>query len=529
MTSNKTVLAPDTMPCTVDHAPPRGLNRRDFHKIAHGGLGDGHNNYAHSMTWFRGKLYIGTTRSNLCSLKLQSAYSHLPFQIWPVECPDNLDDLYRLDRRAQIWCFDPASGRWAMVFRAPLVDGKDGGQVPREFGYRAMVVFKGDSDPAPALYISAWAPGRAPGGLILRSYDGIEFLPVTDYGILEPPISTTRCLAAFKGRLFFSPTARRGSDGGQQNTAGLPRIFETHDPAAKVWTPVNRPGFGEPGNLGIFTMCSLDDQFYAGTFNLSGFEIWASDCEGQPPYRWRRVVHGGAGRGPLNQAVVSMTAFKGALYVGSGIQGGGHDRVNSIGPAAAELIRVNADDTSDLIVADPRKAGDGVTEPLSGLRAGFGNCFNGYLWALGGHEGWLYAGTFDWSVMLRWAKLDQAPGMVRKFVELVGSEQIVENEGGFDLWRSFDGENWLPVSRRGFGNPYNCGVRNLVSTPHGLFVGTANLFGPRVAVRDGEGWRYEANPDGGLEVWLGRHDGDAAAHDAPRSPVEQSSEGADRG
>ena len=67
-----------------------------------------------------------------------------------------------------------------------------------------------------------------------------------------------------------------------------------------------------------------------------------------------------------------------------------------------------------------------------------------------------------------------------------------------------------PVTRRGFGNAYNLGIRNLVSTPQGLFVGTANLFGPRVAVRaEGGGWQYEDNPLGGLEVWLG-HDGDEA-------------------
>ena len=77
------------------------------------------------------------------------------------------------------------------------------------------------------------------------------------------------------------------------------------------------------------------------------------------------------------------------------------------------------------------------------------------------------------------------------------------NEGGADLWRSRDGENWMPVTTRGFGNLYNGGIRNLVSTPYGLFAGTSNLFGPRVAVCHGSDWVYEDNPRGGLEVWLG--------------------------
>ncbi len=126
------------------------------------------------------------------------------------------------------------------------------------------------------------------------------------------------------------------------------------------------------------------------------------------------------------------------------------------------------------------------------------------MWAMGVHDGWLYAGTYDWSVMLRWARLDQAPDRVRRLIASVGTETILNHEGGADLWRTADGDNWLPVTRQGFGNPYNWGIRNLVSTPHGLFVGTANVFGPRVAVRDGDGWAYQDNPDGGLEVWLGQ-------------------------
>ena len=76
--------------------------------------------------------------------------------------------------------------------------------------------------------------------------------------------------------------------------------------------------------------------------------------------------------------------------------------------------------------------------------------------------------------------------------------------GGFDLWRSRDGVQWLPVTRSGFRNPYNWGVRSMVSTPHGLFVGTANPFGPEVSVgKPGDGV-YRANPRGGTEIWHGR-------------------------
>ena len=486
--------------------PNPGLSMRDFQRIAQGGFGDGHNSYAHSMAWYEGRLYVGTTRSNLCMLRLQSAYKAAPFYAWPIECPETLEELDKFDRCAQIWRYDPAVKQWEMAFRSPLITGiSGGGMVAREMGYRSMAVFQGKSDPKPALYAAGWAPGTAPGGHILRSYDGRTFEAVTRPGILEQAVSATRSLTSFSGRMFFSPTARRVTErtGGQANNAGVPLVFESPDPAAQDWAEASEPGFGDSGNLGIFSLFADDNRLYAGTFNLAGFQIWASDCLGPAPYRWVKLIDNGAGRGPLNQAVASITSFDGAIYVGSGIQGGGSDRVNKVGPAGAELIRINPDDSWDLIMGDPREVDGERREPLSGLRSGFGNFFNGYVWTLASHNGWLYAATFDWSVMLRWTNSSEAAPRVVRFFNLLDPEIVITNSSGADLWRSRDGENWMPVTRQGFDNPYNAGIRNLVSTPHGLFAGTANFFGPRVAVRRGSDWVYEDNPRGGLEVWLG--------------------------
>ena len=484
-----------------------GLSMRNFTCIAQGGFGDGHNSYAHSMTWFDNMLYVGTTRQNLCMLRLQSAFQTVPFHKWPVECPDTLDQLDRTDRCAQIWCYNPGVERWEMIYRSPLVQSSVSGMVAREMGYRSMAVFQGESDPKPALYVAAWAPRRAPGGNILKSYDGRTFEPVTRPGILEQSIQATRSLTTFRDRMFFSPTAHRAADlqGGQQNIAGLPLIFESRDPGARRWTEVNDPGFGDPGNLGIFSLVADEERLYAGTFNLAGLQVWASECRGTPPYKWYKLLDRGAGRGPPNQMVMSMLSFNGAVYIGTGLQGGGNDRVNKIGPAAADLIRINPDGTWDLIVGDSRDVDGKRCEPLSGLRSGFGNFFNGYIWSLEAHDGWLYCGTYDWSIMLRWSTLSEAPPKVARFFNLLDPETVIANASGAELWRSRDGENWMPVNRRGFGNPYNVGIRNVVSTPCGLFVGTGNFFGPRVAVRSGLEWGYEDNPRGGLEIWLGKH------------------------
>ncbi|MBD2183260.1 hypothetical protein H6S82_19915 [Planktothrix sp. FACHB-1355] len=486
-----------------DPTPLPGLGFKNFRKICDNGFGDGYNSFAHSMAWFNNHLYVGTTRANFCMAKVQERTIRraADIAIWPIESPDDIESIYKLDRRAHIWRYNPLTQNWQQVMRSPRVMGIKGAEVDRDVGYRGMAVFQGESDPQPVLYVSTWAASRAPGSRLLRSEDGKNFTVISQPGIIGIPIPSTRVLVPFKGRLFMSPT---GGAAGNANKAVAPTIYETHDPVKGEWQAASLPGFGEPENQGIFMVCPFKDRIYAGTFNCEGFQIWSSNCEGNPPYKWTKVIDKGAYRGSLNQIAICMSAFKDALYVGTGIQGCGIDTENNIGPAASELIRIFPDGKWDLIVGKSRNTPDGVKKPLSGLPPGFGNFFNGYFWRSAVHDGWLYVGTCNmFSLMLPWLSLQRWSMQSRRLVEQVGVENIVNSQSGFELWRSCDGENWLPVNKRGFGNPYNIGVRSLVSTPYGLFLGTANPFGPRVAVRQNGQWIYADNPLGGLEVWLG--------------------------
>ena len=54
----------------VKALPAQGLARHHFSQIGVNGLGDPLNAYAHSMAWYQGHLYVGSTRSNLCMLKV---------------------------------------------------------------------------------------------------------------------------------------------------------------------------------------------------------------------------------------------------------------------------------------------------------------------------------------------------------------------------------------------------------------------------------------------------------------------------
>ena len=53
-----------------------------FKKISTQGFGDPLNQYAHSGAWFKGKLFIGTSRANLQFLKLGKLNVDIPQ--WPV-------------------------------------------------------------------------------------------------------------------------------------------------------------------------------------------------------------------------------------------------------------------------------------------------------------------------------------------------------------------------------------------------------------------------------------------------------------
>ena len=448
------------------------------------------------MAWYRDHIYVGTTRANLCLISIRAPH-RMP--VWPVRCPA---DVYDLDLRAQIWRYDPSDGSCELVFTSPMVPTAGGPAVPRELGYRGMAVFKGAGDPGPALYVSNWPTMRSSQPpLVLRSDDGRSF-GVGSQLSTDPSIQSFRALVPLDGHLYTSPTGRNR---GSSNVSHDATVFETSDPVTSQWSPVSPVGFGDPANQTIFEMTPFNGFLYAATLNpVTGFQLWKCQPDGRAPYAWQLVLRDGAYRGNLNEGACSMCVYKDALYLGTGIQNGGYDRTNGVGPAAAELIRVHPDDSWDLVMGLPRETPHGFKVPLSGLGPGFNDIFNGYVWRMAVHNGWLYAGTYNWRAFLPYLEFSNWPASVRQLGYEIGVDSAVRGRGGFHLWGTPDGVNWQPITINGFENPYNCGVRTMLSTPNGLCVGTANPFGPDVAVKTPNGWEYVPNPGGGLEIWLGK-------------------------
>ncbi len=523
-------LAFEAQPATVGGAalgrpaPPRALATADFRRVAQNGFGDGSNSYAYSAAWYQNHLYVGSNRDILPLLIMRSPFK-IPFAVPPVPLPN---DYTELDLRGQIWRYNVAADEWSRVYHAPLIEGYQGRMAPQAFGFRAMTVFKGKSDPHPAIYTIPAVGRNVLESVTLRSLDGETFntLPAPWVPGSDVVYGSFRAMVEFKGRLFVAPSSAKGNpealrmEQGKEvlithaNTSQDSAVLCSADPASGEWELSSPPVFGDFTNASIIDMLACGDYLYVGTLNVRhGFQLWRTTAEGPAPHHWELVIDRGADRGAYNQAILSMAEFQGDLYIGTCIQNGGFDRVYQVGPAAGEVLRVRHDGTWDIVVGDPRITRQGLKTPTSGMRAGFGNPMNGYIWRMRVHEGVLYVGTCDISSFVPFSSVDTWPEHLKRLLDPRSLEKFLDRLGGCELWRTTDGDNWLPVTRNGFDNRYNLGIRALVSTPHGLFVGTANPFGPKVAVREGDGWRYEDNPRGGLEMWLGAH------RTAPRAPA----------
>jgi len=424
--------------------------------IARDGFGDSRNSYAWSMAWFKGALYVGTARSAICVENATIAY-YLPdagfYRREPMPgltCPPTI---HQADLRAEIWRYEPGSGRWTRVYRSPRVPNPRarGRLVGRDIGYRGMHVHT-ERGGRKALYVAALSPDefipelRRPNPpRILRTTDGERFRPLR----ARPPVIRTylgpyrpvgfRALATVGRSLYVTATPGLTGDG---------VVLRVRRPGGRS------PSFEQvsPPKLAIFELATFDGRLYAGTGDRdSGYGVWRADPD--RPSRWQPVVVGGAGRGSAVTSVVSMAPHRGRLYVGA------NGWLTSLFPAS-ELIRVARDGRWEVVVGNPRRDADGVVRsPLSGLPDGFGNIFNQHFWRMQVFRGALVLGTNDWS-----SSLSGTPGI----------PESVRSEFGFDLYGTCDGSHWWAATRDGFGRDDDFGIRSMAVSRVGLFIGTTN-------------------------------------------------------
>jgi hypothetical protein len=178
-----------------------GVNR-----VATGGFGDQHNNWAWSMSWFNNMLYVGTGRETACVTSATSAIQLGIPSLYPPATGDCTPDYHYLPLTAEIWQYNPATNIWKLVFQSPnslsTVDstGKTVATA-RDIGFRGLTIVN-EPGGVTALYAGgvtsgelfechppnittactpqgSWPPPR-----ILRSTDGVTWNPLPQNGTL---------------------------------------------------------------------------------------------------------------------------------------------------------------------------------------------------------------------------------------------------------------------------------------------------------------------------------------------------------
>ena len=430
----------------------RGMQPVDdptFELAAPQGFGDRQNSWAWSMQWWRGHLYVGTNRAWECA-SAASLHAFNPVYEYPPTDPDIActDDPHDLPLRAEIWRWTPPN-TWTRVYQSPEIPipGVPGKFVGRDVGYRGMTIFQ-EADGTEALYVgsvtSTFLSYRTPPPRILRSTDGITFEPVPqDPGTVlgDLPWNSLRNPVTYNGRLYIQAGAVLG--------AGV--LLEAADPRAgnDAFRVVSPP------SMIVSAMEAYNGALYVGTRDSrNGYAVFKTEATGPLPYVYQNVIEKGGYLPHLpDDEVLTMKVFRDHLYFGTDATG------NFLNPSTgAELLRVNPDDTWDVVVGDPRDTPTGRKTPLSGYTAGFGSAFSRHMWRLEVFEGNLYAGTFDSSTLFR-----NEPDFPQSIL-------------GFELYRSSDGSHFDPITTTGFDDKFNFGVRTMAATPYGLFLGTANFY-----------------------------------------------------
>jgi hypothetical protein len=428
--------------------------------IAQRGFGDPANSYSWSMAWFKGKLYVGTARKQLCIENLTIDY-YLPvagdYTTNPepgVHCPKNPN---RLPLRAEIWQYTPRTGIWRMVYRSPLVRNPRarGKMVARDLAYRGMLVWH-DARGRPELFVGAVTPDEFLPELLhhhppslLRTTDGTHFhvggafnsIVHNPYGVFRP--MGFRDLVTWKGKLYVTLTGGLTGDG---------EVYQVNHP----WS--DHPTFRQmtPPWMIVFETHVFHNRLYVGTGDKThGYGVYSTNGRGRR-WKWHQVIADGAGRGQVMTSVVSMAVYRNWLYVGSS----GWYTTNVL--PSSELIRIRADGRWQVVAGNPRVYRGRLYAPISGLVDGFDNIFAAHFWRMVNYDGGLYVGTNDWSWLMQ---EDQQNPWLQTFLA---------PEYGFDIWGTCDGSSFFPVTRNAFGNQDDFGARNLVGSPFGLFIGSAD-------------------------------------------------------
>ncbi len=440
------------------------------------------------MQWFNGKLYVGTGRDVNCFSHADDLVQTGAKIAYPIAgCPSDYKDL---SLQAEIWQYTPQTKTWLRVYQSPadIPIGNDQAGHPvnaaEDIVFRSFAVFT-EADGTQAMYVAAdnasplfdtlppYNSQGYPNPRILRTTDGINYTPIpmapgTFMGTLvanspqQFKVRGFRDLVSYNGKLYATASDFIGTGFiiSSSNPSAGNNAWQASSPATASF-PV-RTVFVYNNYLyvggGDYRVGPTDAQ---GKVTPAGYFVYKTTNPTTDISSFTPVITNGAGM-PLGQRAhdaLSVITFQGQLYVGT-------DR-------PTELVRINPDDSWDLVVGPPRDTSsqphpEGTLYPLSGMGNGFGNNFTGHFYRMGVYNNQLYLGTWDWSTSL--ADL-QATDPLPYF------DPVFLYEFGTDIFKTPDGIHWSAITHSGLNDMANFGTRTLESTPLGIYLGTTRPYG----------------------------------------------------
>lgn len=416
------------------------------------------NSYVFSMEVFNGYLYVGTMRDIVGIVFL---FQTTPPNPWPTDVP------LPTDLRARIFRMKLPSGPWELVYVAAPVSTNPVIQGP-ELGYRKMKTYK-----APYADPVLYAGGAGFGGVSrLLAIDRFGNPPVPVF--LAPHSESIRALAEHDCHLFWAT-----------DYEDYPEIWYSENPLkdyndGKPFTKIAVPPTWFPKGGEILDMVSYNGFLYVFFFDhdYDNGGFWCAKLRKESGvWKWRLIVGGDMdpqcvplypkGMGRMENGGATPYLFNGKMYVGTlsnamwkFLHTGKFD-LSNIPATGTQIFRFGTDDKWERIMPYGFINRTAIIEALNG----FANPLNLYLWRFCEFNGRLYAGTFDARIALELFGLDL-------------SGLGLWNPSGFDLYSTTDGVFWTPESLNGFCDPFNYGVRNMVTDPQtgNLYLGTANPF-----------------------------------------------------
>lgn len=424
------------------------------------------NNYAWSMAELGDYIYVGTGRNvPLTILQSIAPGIEIPTILKPVN-QDNLAEIWRYKKNETL--------PWERVYKAAPGSGIT--------GFRFMINAK-PAGSAECLYASTFGIQVK----VLKSYNGVDWF-VMPYDTLVG--NSSRYMVTIKNKLYLAVVD-------EVNFSETPFLYRSKDPEFYPWenvTDTDNPDFDPSKNPqgAISNMAIFNNKLYVSTSLSSGVQVWRSNKEVPEMNDWTLIVDNGFGDA-ANQYSLSIGVFENYLYV-SGIK---PLPLSWAIPFGFDMIRIDKCDNWQLVVGGkpliPSEPTTGKrTKSLSGYNSGFNNPFNVYAWQIQEYNDSLLISTFDDSSNMEvildtlLANKDylindigeiETETLIKIYQTIVKLLAKFNYPIGFDLYKSFNGKSFKPLSKNGLNNMNNYGGRILyVARDKKLLIGTANPF-----------------------------------------------------